>query len=235
MGTHAHGNHNNGAANYGGSAVRSDRAALVASDGGLVVDSDEGPAMANGGAAAVAAQDLVLIPAGSPTSRSAELLGSARFRGFLDAVGHAYEVVVLDSTPLLPVSDTLEILPHVDAMIICARASQPPANRPLPCRRRFRTTRSVRPGSSSPVSSPATATTRTTPTATLRLTRLLASRARARASALLVTRRRALALARGLAPARAALRGTSCAPSWRRHGDVSGARGRCAERGGCAG
>lgn len=123
VGTHAHGNHN-GAVNYGGAAVRSDRAALVASDGGLVVDSDEGPAMASDGAAAVAAQDLVLIPAGSPTSRSAELLGSARFRGFLDAVGHAYEVVVLDSTPLLPVSDTLEILPHVDAMIICARASQ---------------------------------------------------------------------------------------------------------------
>jgi len=123
VGTRRNGNHN-GAPSSGGAAVGSARAALVASDGGPIVESDEGPVMASDGAAAVAAQDLVLIPAGSPTSRSAELLGSARFRGFLDAVAHAYEVVLLDSTPLLPVSDTLEILPHVDAMIICARASQ---------------------------------------------------------------------------------------------------------------
>jgi succinoglycan biosynthesis transport protein ExoP len=106
--------------------------ALAAGRGGTIVayDGEAGPAsngselVARDGAAVVAAQDLALIPAGSPSSRSAELLGSPRFHGFLDAVGHAYEVVVIDSTPLLPVSDTLEILPHVDAMIICARASQ---------------------------------------------------------------------------------------------------------------
>jgi Mrp family chromosome partitioning ATPase/capsular polysaccharide biosynthesis protein len=106
--------------------------ALVASNGGTVSPS-HGPADAASAGETIVAGDvgaivepreLVLVPAGSPSSRSAELLGSTRFRAFLDAVAHAYEVVVLDSTPLLPVSDTLEIVPHVDAMIICARASQ---------------------------------------------------------------------------------------------------------------
>jgi Mrp family chromosome partitioning ATPase/capsular polysaccharide biosynthesis protein len=89
----------------------------ASSNGGVVVAAD-------GDAAVLAPQNLTLVPAGSPSSRSAELLGSPRFHEFIDAVGHAYEVVVLDSTPLLPVSDTLEILPYADATIICARASQ---------------------------------------------------------------------------------------------------------------
>jgi Mrp family chromosome partitioning ATPase/capsular polysaccharide biosynthesis protein len=67
---------------------------------------------------------LVFIPAGSPSRRSAELLGSPRFHEFLREVSDSYDVVVLDSSPLLPVSDTRELLPLVDAVVLCARASQ---------------------------------------------------------------------------------------------------------------
>jgi succinoglycan biosynthesis transport protein ExoP len=67
---------------------------------------------------------LVAIPAGSPNSHSAELLGSSAFRDFLQQVLATYDVVVFDSSPLLPVADTLEMLPHVDAVIICARESK---------------------------------------------------------------------------------------------------------------
>jgi Mrp family chromosome partitioning ATPase len=78
----------------------------------------------NGHGPAPAGHSLVFIPAGSRDPRSAELLGSARFADFLAEVGAGYDAVVLDSSPLLPVSDTRELLPHVDAVILCARAAQ---------------------------------------------------------------------------------------------------------------
>jgi capsular exopolysaccharide synthesis family protein len=67
---------------------------------------------------------LVVIPAGTPNPHSAELLSSRAFREFLQQVLEAYDVVVFDSSPLLPVADTLEMLPHVDAVIVCARESK---------------------------------------------------------------------------------------------------------------
>lgn len=68
--------------------------------------------------------NLVCIPAGSFTTRGAELLGSGRFKEFIGQVTTRYDVVVIDSSPLLPVADTLEILPYVDAVVVCARDSQ---------------------------------------------------------------------------------------------------------------
>jgi len=67
---------------------------------------------------------LVVIPAGTPNSHSAELLGSSRFREFLRQVLETYDVVVFDSSPLLTVADTLEMLPHADAVVVCARESK---------------------------------------------------------------------------------------------------------------
>jgi Mrp family chromosome partitioning ATPase len=71
-----------------------------------------------------ASASFVFVASGSHDSRSAELLGSPRLTEFLREAGGAYDAVVLDSSPLLPVSDTRELLPHVDAVILCARASQ---------------------------------------------------------------------------------------------------------------
>jgi len=64
---------------------------------------------------------LVCIPGGSVRARTAELLGSPRFAEFLGQVTSAYDAVIIDSSPVLPVADTLEILPHVDAVVVCAR------------------------------------------------------------------------------------------------------------------
>ena len=68
--------------------------------------------------------ELACIPAGTVTSRGSELLGTSRFQEFLEHASANYDVVVLDSSPILPVADTLEILPHVDSIVICARQSR---------------------------------------------------------------------------------------------------------------
>lgn len=67
---------------------------------------------------------LACVPAGTLPSRPAELLASERFVDFLHVSSHAYETVILDSSPLLPVADTIELVPHVDRVVLCARSRQ---------------------------------------------------------------------------------------------------------------
>jgi capsular exopolysaccharide synthesis family protein len=67
---------------------------------------------------------LVAITAGAPTPRPAELLASKRFGAFLEQVRDAYDVVVIDSTPLLSVGDALQLVPRVDGVVLCVRAGQ---------------------------------------------------------------------------------------------------------------
>jgi Mrp family chromosome partitioning ATPase/capsular polysaccharide biosynthesis protein len=81
----------------------------------------------NGDAQAVAEAEagrLAVIAAGSQSIRPAELLGSQRFRTFLEEITAAYDAVVIDTPPLLSVSDTLEIVPLADGVLLCIRADQ---------------------------------------------------------------------------------------------------------------
>ncbi len=67
---------------------------------------------------------LVCIVAGDPTSEPAELLGSDRFAEFIREASDAYDVVILDSTPVLAVVDARELADHCDRVIMCVRAHQ---------------------------------------------------------------------------------------------------------------
>jgi receptor protein-tyrosine kinase len=65
--------------------------------------------------------ELGCIAAGTPTRHPVELLRSDRLRTMLAEVGTAYELVVVDTPPMLSVVDTLELLPEVDAVVVCVR------------------------------------------------------------------------------------------------------------------
>ena len=64
---------------------------------------------------------MACIPCGSHAADAVELLDSDRFRDFLATVSRAYELIVIDSSPLLAVVDPLRVAPHVDAVLICVR------------------------------------------------------------------------------------------------------------------
>jgi Mrp family chromosome partitioning ATPase len=63
------------------------------------------------------------VTAGAVTAVPAEVLGSGAFHDLLGVLGRSYELVVIDTGPLLPVVDTLEVIPVVDAVLLCVRAS----------------------------------------------------------------------------------------------------------------
>lgn len=67
---------------------------------------------------------LTFIPSGRPTEYSSELLGSARLRDFLAQVSAAYELVVIDTSPVLPVADALELMAEAQGTLFCVRTSK---------------------------------------------------------------------------------------------------------------
>jgi len=62
--------------------------------------------------------NLNIITAGTKPPNPAEILRSKRFSELLQEAYQHYDVIILDSPPILPVVDATEIGPHVDGVII---------------------------------------------------------------------------------------------------------------------
>jgi succinoglycan biosynthesis transport protein ExoP len=74
--------------------------------------------------AAVVGPDLICIASGRPPDHPAELLASPRCREFFEKVREAYDLVVVDSSPLLASVDPQELVAQVDGVLVCIRVSQ---------------------------------------------------------------------------------------------------------------
>lgn len=61
------------------------------------------------------------VTAGTPTSNPSALLGSPQFAKLLTEASSEHELVILDTPPLLSVSDTRELLPLASGAVVCAR------------------------------------------------------------------------------------------------------------------
>jgi Mrp family chromosome partitioning ATPase/LPS O-antigen subunit length determinant protein (WzzB/FepE family) len=75
----------------------------------------------NGSNGALPTATLSCITAGKHAARAAGEIGSERFVAMLEQVKEAYELVVIDSGPLLAVPETSEIVPAVDGVVFCVR------------------------------------------------------------------------------------------------------------------
>ncbi len=64
---------------------------------------------------------LTVLPAGSAKGSPAEMLGSDTMGNFMAACKQHFDYVVLDSEPMLPVTDAMVLLPVADQVLLLAR------------------------------------------------------------------------------------------------------------------
>jgi len=71
-------------------------------------------------------QHLTVITAGSTPGNPAELLGSSAMRRLLDQLRTAFDRVILDTPPVLPLADVAILAPMVDGALMVVRAGYTP-------------------------------------------------------------------------------------------------------------
>ncbi|MCP4625626.1 MAG: polysaccharide biosynthesis tyrosine autokinase [bacterium] len=74
-------------------------------------------------------KNLFLLPAGSVPPNPSELLSSNRMPFLLSNLQKRFDLMVIDTPPVVPASDALLIAPHVDGVLLVVRAGE--ANREM--------------------------------------------------------------------------------------------------------
>jgi capsular exopolysaccharide synthesis family protein len=69
---------------------------------------------------------LHVIPAGSELHSPADLLAGEEFRSFLKSAQETFDVIILDTPPVLPVADTLSLRDQIDRFLLVYRAGFTP-------------------------------------------------------------------------------------------------------------
>ncbi|RMH56061.1 MAG: polysaccharide biosynthesis tyrosine autokinase [Candidatus Hydrogenedentota bacterium] len=79
-------------------------------------------------------ENLHIIDSGSFVRRPAEVLASSRFKEVLEILKKRYDIVLVDSPPMLPVADATTIAPLVDGVLLVYLVSVAPRDALLRCR-----------------------------------------------------------------------------------------------------
>lgn len=88
-----------------------------------VPDAPRQPGANGSGPRPRAAAPLSAIVSGhSHAGQAAELFETSAFAQSIARLSGSYDAIIIDTPPLLPVADTLELLPHVDAVLLCVRS-----------------------------------------------------------------------------------------------------------------
>jgi capsular exopolysaccharide synthesis family protein len=69
-------------------------------------------------------ENLSLLPCGPRPSNPAELLSSVKFQEVLDDLRANYDYVILDTPPILAVSDPVAVAPRADGVILVFRMTR---------------------------------------------------------------------------------------------------------------
>jgi protein-tyrosine kinase len=67
-------------------------------------------------------EGLFFVPAGVHVTHPAELISNGRMKQFLDRVGSLFEWIILDSSPVLPVSDATVLAGMCDGVLLVVRS-----------------------------------------------------------------------------------------------------------------
>jgi capsular exopolysaccharide synthesis family protein len=67
-------------------------------------------------------ENLFLLPSGPLPPNPSEILGSPRMEFLLKYLQNMFDVIIIDSPPILPASDALLISPHADGVLLVVKA-----------------------------------------------------------------------------------------------------------------
>ncbi len=66
-------------------------------------------------------EQLVVLPSGSVPPNPSEMAGSLRLHFILSRLKHFYDFMIIDTPPVLPVSDALLLVPHADGVLLTVK------------------------------------------------------------------------------------------------------------------
>jgi capsular exopolysaccharide synthesis family protein len=67
-------------------------------------------------------EDLFFVPGGNPNANAAELIGNGRIKHLFDIVGPLFSWIVIDSSPVIPVSDPTRLAEISDGVLLVVQA-----------------------------------------------------------------------------------------------------------------